>query len=179
MSLLRFHRCLALIALLPGVALGNTLPDDDDGGLPKFTLIGSDGDDLLRGGDGKDTIYGGSGVDRIFGGDGADRFVFDFDATETDEILDFDPAEGDEIWIRMTPRKPDELSASVKLRTNRIDLNLKGAATDRVRLNKHGDVEVRFQDRDWTQLVRTGRSRFDVKINRAGDYLRLRFQQQF
>lgn len=153
--------------------------DDNPELILSYTLVGGDGDDLLRGGDGNDTIYGGSGVDRIFGGDGADRFVFDFDATETDEILDFDPAEGDEIWIRMTSREPDELSASVKLRTNRIDLNLQGAPTDRVRLNKRGDVEVRFQDRDWMQLVRTGRSKFDVRIDRAGDHLRLRFQQQF
>ncbi len=146
--------------------------------LLEFTLIGGDQDDYLRGSAGNDTIYGGLGTDRIYGGDGADRFVFDIDADETDQILDFDPAEGDEIWIRVSPGNKSN-STSVELRPKRVDLYLKGAPADRVRVNRYGDVEVRFEDREWTRLVRTGRSKLDVKINREGDHLRLRFSQQF
>ncbi len=176
--------CLAVLTtgLLPTAALPGSLPeattDDPPASRFEFTLTGGDQDDLLRGGEGNDTIYGGLGADRIYGGDGADRFVFDIDATDTDEILDFDPAEGDEIWIRVAPGNRTG-STSVELRPRRIDLYLKGAPADRVRVNRYGDVEVRFEDRDWTKLVRTGRSKLDVKINREGDHLRLRFSQKF
>ncbi len=167
---------------------GSDSADTIFGGLGADRIFGGDEDDLLwggggndtiLGGDGNDMIYGGDGIDRIYGGDGADRFVFDIDTTETDEILDFDPAEGDEIWIRIGKGRGAGGSTEVDLGLKKIDINLKGAAADRVRVNRYGDVEVRFKDREWTRLVRTGRSKLDVKINRAGDHLRLRFSQKF
>ncbi len=183
MSACRLRLCLPILitGLLSPAAQSVSPPESEavapSVGLLEFTLIGGDQDDLLRGSAGNDTIYGGLGTDRIYGGDGADRFVFDIDARETDQILDFDPAEGDEIWIRVNP--DSKTSSPVGLRPDRIDLYLTDAPADRVRVNRKGDVEVRFEDREWTKLVRTGRSKLDVKINREGDHLRLRFSQQF
>ena len=174
-------------ARLPGLTLHGD--DHDDhlvgspgadsllGGSGNDLLEGGDGDDWLEGGDDNDELYGGPGLDRYLGGPGADRFVIDIESEEVDEILDFDPDEGDVILLQQG--KLSGTSGSIKLRPKRIDFNMVDAPADRIRINRNGDVEVRFKDRSWTSLVRTGRSRLDLKINRDGDRLRLRFSQRF
>ena len=59
----------------------------------------------LRGGDGDDTLVSGYGVDYLAGGKGADTFVYAMDGEnsfpyhDNDQILDFNPAEGDRIVL--------------------------------------------------------------------------------
>ena len=59
----------------------------------------------LRGGDGDDTLVSGYGVDYLAGGKGADTFVYAMDGENSfpyqnnDQILDFNPAEGDRIVL--------------------------------------------------------------------------------
>ena len=71
------------------------------------TITGLDGDDILRGGRGRDSIDGGPGADWIDGGrdddllrggKGADVFAT-FEDAGTDQVLDFDPGQGDRIEI--------------------------------------------------------------------------------
>jgi len=64
-------------------------------------LDGGIGNDLLQGGSGADVLYGGVGNDQIKGGAGADQFIFkgaDM-LSGTDQLLDFNGAEGDTITL--------------------------------------------------------------------------------
>lgn len=75
------------------------------------SLVGSDGNDLLRGlggldvlegGAGDDVLYGGAGPDALYGGAGADRFVFEAgdghpDPYYLDLVAFFSQGEGDRI----------------------------------------------------------------------------------
>jgi len=60
---------------------------------------------VLRGGDGDDILVSGYGVDHLAGGKGADTFVYIMDGKNSfpyqnnDQILDFNPAEGDRIVL--------------------------------------------------------------------------------
>ena len=64
-------------------------------------LYGMDGSDYLYGNDGDDILYGGSGIDMLYGQGGADTFVFEADSafTNSDNIQDFNLAEGDKLDI--------------------------------------------------------------------------------
>ncbi|MFC3690601.1 calcium-binding protein [Chenggangzhangella methanolivorans] len=59
-------------------------------------LRGRGGDDLIVGGDGADVLRGGAGADTLIGGAGADIFYYD----DFDEIVDFNPDEGDVLIYR-------------------------------------------------------------------------------
>ncbi len=62
------------------------------GGNGRNTIEGGDGSDIIVGGEGVDIIDGGKGSDLLIGGAGNDIFKFDimdFEAGETDFILDF------------------------------------------------------------------------------------------
>ena len=61
-------------------------------------LYGGQGNDILFGNIGNDLFYGGSGIDIYYGGAGADTFVTD----GTDQIVDFNAAEGDVIIASST-----------------------------------------------------------------------------
>lgn len=93
-------------------AEGDTLtgtPDDDDlvGAESPSSIDGLSGDDLLRardggadlfGGEGGDALIGAAGPDSLTGGPGADLFLLDGSGV-TDQIIDFNPYEGDRIGI--------------------------------------------------------------------------------
>ena len=156
--------------------------DGDDrliGGPQADSIFGGSGNDWIEGGEGDDVIPGGPGVDRLLGGPGAVRFVFDSDAAETDEILDFNPEEGDEIWITPPAAARQSIEGSLRLRRRSIDLELDDAYADRVQLNFAGDVEIRFDDREWHRLVRTGRSRLEIRVTQELDHIRLHFSNRF
>ncbi|WP_420136649.1 calcium-binding protein [Sphingomonas sp.] len=82
--------------------LGN---DELHGGQGNDGLLGNDGNDVIFGDLGDDSIAGGAGYDTLTGGAGADTFFFQAgDAsteavvdggTVTDQILDFNAADGD------------------------------------------------------------------------------------
>lgn len=86
--------------------LGN---DELHGGQGNDGLLGNDGNDVIFGDVGDDTISGGAGYDMLTGGVGADTFFFQAgDAstqavldggTVTDQILDFNAADGDTLNI--------------------------------------------------------------------------------
>lgn len=64
-------------------------------------LDGGIGNDLVQGGSGADVLHGGVGNDQIKGGAGADQFIFkgaDM-LSGTDQLLDFNGAEGDTITL--------------------------------------------------------------------------------
>ena len=142
-------------------------------------LRGGDGDDEIRGGDGDDLISGGRGVDILYGGDGADVFVFDINHSETDEIADFDPAEGDEIWILLAQSADSRRVTLSSLKKDRVGIKLKRAPVNRVRLGKGGEVEVRIKNRQWMSLVKTGRADLKVQAQQSNDALYLKFDQRF
>jgi len=77
-----------------------------DGGDGNDTLRGGKGQDLLMGGNGDDFLCGDIGTDKLIGGSGADTFAFKpvtaSAATNpflADQLLDFNPAEGDKIGL--------------------------------------------------------------------------------
>jgi len=61
-------------------------------------LNGSSGADTIDGGAGNDTIIGGAGTDYLTGGRGADTFIVRANSAY-DVITDFNPAEGDRIYL--------------------------------------------------------------------------------
>ncbi len=155
-----------------------------EGGAGDDRLEGGDGNDTLFGGDGEDELLGGPGRDRLHGGKGADRFVFDLAQLEqTDEILDFDPAEGDTIWLQLSAsgrsRQKDKRKPSTSLQMGSMQADLRRVEIDRVRLDYDGDVEIRFKGGDWTPLVAIKRSDLKIKTHRAGDRIKLTFTQRF
>lgn len=84
---------------------GSPRPDDIQGRRGDDTLSGRAGDDLIRGGRGRDVIDGGAGRDWISGGrdddilrggPGGDVFNV-FVGGGTDQVLDFDAAQGDQV----------------------------------------------------------------------------------
>ena len=95
---------------------GTAGKDEIIGGSGNDILNGGAGDDVLRGGQGDDVLYGGIGVDRLYGGLGADRFVFDLNVSEIDEIMDFNPEQGDTVWLQLgQPVKNNELQSDFKI----------------------------------------------------------------
>jgi Ca2+-binding RTX toxin-like protein len=57
-------------------------------------IVGGEDDDLLVGGPGDDHLFGGIGDDQLKGNSGADYFNCG-DELDTDEVKDYNPAEGD------------------------------------------------------------------------------------
>jgi hypothetical protein len=79
---------------------GGSGNDKLDGGSGDDFLSGGDGNDALSGGNGKDTLVGGAGDDFMVGGNGADSFwVF---GGGNDVIQDFNPQEGDKLYLQGT-----------------------------------------------------------------------------
>lgn len=66
--------------------------DDIFGDAGNDRLLGFDGNDSIHGGEGDDDIRGGIGDDQLEGGRGKDKFDC---GAGTDEIIDFEPSEGD------------------------------------------------------------------------------------
>ncbi len=65
------------------------------GGELPHILMGGPSDDVLSGGFADDFLHGDAGADTLAGGRGADTFLFLRTSDGADEILDFNPAEGD------------------------------------------------------------------------------------
>jgi uncharacterized protein YegL len=59
------------------------------------TIDAGAGNDIVYGQEGNDTITGGSGDDILSGGTGSDTFIWQAGETGTDNIVDFNPGEGD------------------------------------------------------------------------------------
>ncbi|MBI1406162.1 MAG: hypothetical protein GC145_08565 [Caulobacter sp.] len=77
---------------------GNAGANNLQGNVGNNTLSGLAGVDTINGNDGDDIIIGGEGNDLLRGGSGADTFVIAHafsGAIETDQIYDFNTAEGD------------------------------------------------------------------------------------
>jgi Ca2+-binding RTX toxin-like protein len=88
------------------IATGNRGDDAIDGGDGNDTLRGGKGQDLLIGGNGDDFLCGDLGTDTLIGGSGADTFAFKPVTASpaanpflADQLLDFNPAEGDKIGL--------------------------------------------------------------------------------
>ena len=78
---------------------GSFNDDSVMGGNGNDTVYGGVGNDYVDGGAHNDIIWGGWGDDTIVGGSGADTFLFG-SAFGTDEITDFNMAEGDVIRLK-------------------------------------------------------------------------------
>lgn len=86
---------------------GNGGDDTMDGAGGDDWLYGGDGDDTLYGGAGDDYLRGDDGTDNLTGGSGADRFEFTQLSHSNpehgiDTIHDFNPDEGDGIYLALT-----------------------------------------------------------------------------
>ncbi len=68
------------------------------GGDGNDTVYGGQGNDTVKGDAGDDVLSGDAGNDVLIGGAGADRFVMRAGGG-VDEIVDFNPAEGDRIVL--------------------------------------------------------------------------------
>ncbi len=79
-----------------------------EGGEGSDRLQGDRDNDWLLGGAGNDILIGGEGQDALNGGEGADRFVIALDSS-IDNILDFDPLEGDKMVIDGSSFNTDNL----------------------------------------------------------------------
>jgi hypothetical protein len=130
------------------------------GGNGDDVLRGGDGDDELRGGDGDDILYGGVGVDRLYGGPGADRFVFEIDAEETDEVMDFNPAQNDTVWLQ----------------GNYSEYTY---TADSIRIDNEGDLEIRLGHKDWSRVVRLHQKDLDLNVEELTGGLQLHFIRRF
>ena len=142
------------------VLTGNDGNDLLHGGNGDDILRGGKGDDVLRGGDGDDILYGGTGVDRLYGGLGADRFVFEIDAEETDEVMDFNPDQNDTVWLQgnyseYTP------------------------TADSIRIDNEGDLEVRLGHENWSRIVRLNQKNLDLDVEELTEGLQLHFSRRF
>ncbi len=149
------------------------------GGGGDDTLRGGDGDDVIHGGEGNDLIVGGYGLDILYGGPGADRFVFDLEASETDQIADFDPAQGDEIWVLLAESAEARKITLSRLRKDSVGFKFTRAPVNNVRLDTDGDVEVRLRNKRWLSLVKTGRADLKVKVQQNSDAMYMKFSQRF
>ena len=115
---------------------------------------------LIRGGKGEDVLYAGSARDRLYGGLGADRFVFEIDSMETDEVIDFNPAENDTVWLQ---RKYSDSSFTA----------------DSIRIDGDGDLEVQLANENWSNIVNLHQNNLEFDIDEFSDGLRLRFIKRF
>jgi Ca2+-binding RTX toxin-like protein len=130
-------------------------------------LRGGDGNDILRGGDGDDVLYGGAGFDRLYGGLGADRFVFDINAMEADEVMDFNPDQNDTVWLQNKYTEMTTDTASSVL------------TADDVRVDDEGGVEVRIANSAWTRIVGLNQGNLHVSTREVTGALQLHFTRQF
>ncbi len=81
-------------------------------------------------GDGsEDTLFGTPYTDTFYGGDGADTFVINFLSETPDEILDFDPKEGDKIELTFPELKEFGDLSDMKLESGRFKVNRRGVVT--------------------------------------------------
>ena len=130
------------------------------GGNGDDVLRGGDGDDELRGGNGDDILYGGVGVDRLYGGFGADRFVFEIDAVETDEVMDFSPGQNDTVWLQ----------------GNYSEYTY---TADSVRVDNEGDLEIRLGHENWSRVVRLNNNNLELDVEEITEGLQLQFIRRF
>lgn len=80
------------------VLYGNMDRDTIFGGDGADTVFGGQGSDVIEGGAGDDWLAGNRDEDTLTGGTGSDVFAFG-PGNGADVITDFNPAEGDRIWL--------------------------------------------------------------------------------
>jgi V8-like Glu-specific endopeptidase len=98
-------------------------------------LTGKLGNDYLFGGVGEDWLSGGAGNDQLKGGEGRDYFVIDNGANQSDQFLDFNPA--DDVIVGLQPSvRYDWLETDAGLQLSLYQTNtivtLVGLALDQV-----------------------------------------------
>ncbi|MBO6657686.1 MAG: calcium-binding protein [Pseudomonadales bacterium] len=93
----------------------------------------------IIGDESEDTLFGTPYADTFYGGDGADTFVINFLSETPDEILDFDPQEGDQIELTFPELRDFGDLGDIKLESGRFKVNRRGVVT--VNLGA-GDVPV-------------------------------------
>lgn len=80
----------------------------------------------IIGGSASEVLIGTPYTDTFYGGDGADTFVINFLSETPDEILDFDPEEGDQIELTF----PELVDLNdLKLESGRLKVNHRGVVT--------------------------------------------------
>ncbi|NEP44945.1 MAG: hypothetical protein F6K35_39280, partial [Okeania sp. SIO2H7] len=108
--------------------------DDLNGNNGEDQVVGGAGDDIVRGGKESDIVQGGAGNDQVWGdrgadiligNEGADTFVLFADSTLPaggigDQLLDFNPAEGDRIELIGLTAADIALNATPGLRSTDV-----------------------------------------------------------
>lgn len=175
-----------LSAAEPALAQHAGTPGDDllTGGDGNDSLSGGRGNDELRGGNGNDRLAGGPGFDRLTGGPGADRFIFRIDELqEVDEILDFQPEQGDEIWLELAESSRSGIGntsgSKSRIALDNAEFDTNRVTIDNARISYSGDVEFRFKGKQWIKLVGIKRSDLKVKMTRRGQKLGFTFSKKF
>ena len=60
-----------------------------------------------------------------------------------------------------------------------FDVGRQTVTHDNVQVSVEGDIEVRFEGKEWERLVRLNQSRLKVKIDQSGDRVKLSFGRKF
>ena len=112
----------------------------------------------ITGSDGNDRLVGTPGTDQFIGGEGADVFVINYLSAEPDEILDFDPAEGDTIELTF------ESGAGAPFKQEFFSINRKGVVKFKVG-NQQQDV-VRLNQTDLKFELDPRKGRYFLKFSK-------------
>ncbi|MBX3478947.1 MAG: FG-GAP repeat protein [Caulobacter sp.] len=126
---------------------GNGLANNIQGNSGANRLDGGAGVDTINGNDGDDFIIGGQGNDLLRGGAGADTFVVShaFGGTlETDQIYDFNTAEGDIMDFSGAFADTISVVSSFSKQAGEMTLTFAGGVTI-VRLDIDGDGRTDYQ----------------------------------
>ncbi len=112
----------------------------------------------IIGSDESERLYGSDGTDYFYGGEGADTFIINHLSTEPDEIIDFDPAEGDMIKLELPMMKKMDFNAGA------------------FRVNRKGLVTMRLLDsNDEIAIVNTKKSDLKLEVNQRKGAVFLKF----
>ena len=127
---------------------GNNEEDVVSGGAGNDTVRGGKASDMVFGGEGNDSVYGDRGADILIGNGGADTFVLFADSTlppgsTGDQLLDYNPAEGDQIGLIGLTANDITLNPTPGLRSRNVILPLfpPGVGTETI-LGEFGLTDV-------------------------------------
>lgn len=111
----------------------------------------------------EDMLYGTPHSDTFYGGDGGDTFVINFLSETPDEILDFDPEEGDQIELTFP-----EINGLAELKDMKLELG-------RFKVNRRGVVTVDLGSGD-VPIVDTRRTGMKLEVDQRKGRFLLKFE---
>ena len=129
---------------------------------------------MLLGDAGDDVLFGGAGYDQLYGGSGSDTFVIDLNHVEVaDEIMDFDPIEGDSILLLLPRSKPKQEDLSADISGGKLEARYQRITINNIRIDNVGDIEVQMDGKTWDRIVRVKQTGLKLRASSQGDKIQL------